>query len=127
MFLPSPDQVWPIFMGTWIVLGVGGLLFFRTTAVTAALKERIWPVFIIGTGILFVLFCWLMDGNNTPLFFLIPGVAIISALNLRRVRFCHSCNSMQYRNSFFSPQQFCQRCGHDLERPDGDLRGSENT
>jgi hypothetical protein len=117
MFAFTPGQVWPFFVGTWIVLMAASFLTFYPTSISAALKKRLWPIFIFGVGVLFVLFSWLMGAaRGSQIIFIIPAVALISALNIVSVRFCPSCNAMQRSNTFFSAPKFCQKCGHALDQ-----------
>lgn len=110
----SQQEVAPIFVGTWIVLAVLSLAIFFPRSVKAAIKRRLWPVFGIATGVLFVMFVWLMDRKTSELFLMIPVVALITFINLRSIRFCPSCNSLQRSPNFFVAPKFCQKCGHAL-------------
>jgi hypothetical protein len=115
MFAVTPEQVWPVFAGTWVVLIAASFLTFYPTSVSAALKKRLWPIFIVGVGVLFVFFSWLMGEGGTQFLIIIPAVVLISALNMVTVRFCPSCNAMQRSNTLFSTPKFCQKCGHALD------------
>jgi len=124
MVLPSPEQVQPIFIGTWVALAIVSFVVFFTAIFSGALKNRLWPIFIVGTGVLFVSFSWLADGAKPLPFFVIPIVVLITVANVRSVRFCPSCSAFQRSNRFFSAPRFCQNCGHDLQKSEHDLRGS---
>jgi hypothetical protein len=122
----SQQEVAPIFIGTWIVLAVLSSAIFFPRGVKAAIKRRLWPVFGIATGVLFVMFVWLMDRKTSELFLMIPVVALITFINLRSIRFCLFCNSLQRSPNFIVAPKFCQKCGHALDSDSADTRPRMN-
>jgi hypothetical protein len=111
----SPKDIAPIFIVTWIVLAILSFAIFFPRGVKAATKRRLWPIFGIATSVLFVMFVWLMDRKTSELFLMLPVIALIAFINLRTIRFCPSCNSLQRSPNFFSAPKFCQKCGHALD------------
>jgi hypothetical protein len=97
------------FVSTWIVLGlVSFWLFFLNK--NAAQKKRLLPILIIGTGILFAGFVFLMTGELWVMLFVIPAVILISISNLRRIKICEACGRTVYNNVWFSKMEYCSKC-----------------
>jgi hypothetical protein len=111
----SPSQVFPIFFGIWIVLGLFSAAFFFLGK-NAKLKRKVWPPFTIATAILFVGFAWAMGFPSQVFLFMIPFVGLITFLNLRSVKFCDACGKTIMNQNPISPPQFCSKCGARLER-----------
>lgn len=47
----NAEQIFPVFFGAWIVLGLFSIGFFFLNK-NAQLKRKVWPPFVIATGIL---------------------------------------------------------------------------
>ncbi|MEO8390984.1 MAG: hypothetical protein ABI893_04590 [Polaromonas sp.] len=109
------DTVFPIFVAVWVVLGLGSSAFFFLNK-DAALKRRVWPGFTVVTGVVFLFFVWLMGAGAEVLLVGVPAVVLITALNLRAVRFCDSCGKTLMNQNPFSPPRFCSKCGAELKR-----------
>ena len=109
----SPDQIFPIFFGVWVVLGLISVAFFFLGR-NASLKRKVWPPLTIATAILFVGFVWAMGFPSHVFLILIPAVAIITFLNLRSVKFCDACGRTIMNQIPFSPPRFCSKCGAKL-------------
>ena len=107
------EQVFPIFIGIWIVLGLvsGAILFLNNNA---QMKRSLWPPFVIGTGILFLVFMWLMGFSGKAFLIMLPLTGLITYLNLRTVRFCSACGKTLINQNFLSPPKFCSKCGAEL-------------
>ena len=109
----APNQVFPIFVGVWIVLGIFSSAFFFLSK-NASLKRKIWPPFTIATGVLFVAFVWAMGFPSQALLFMVPVVGLITFLNLRSAKFCDACGKTIMGRNPLAPPQFCSKCGAKL-------------
>lgn len=104
----------------WALLGLASFLFFNFNR-DAKLKKRVFPVFIVGTGVVFATFAAYVTGwRLAPLLIMLPLVGLITLINLRSTKFCAGCGRTLYRQSFFGPTKFCPHCGSDLEQPPRD-------
>lgn len=109
----SPDRIFPIFFGVWVVLGLlSGAFFFLGR--NASLKRKVFPPLAVAAAILFVGFVWAMGFPSHVLLVLIPVVVLITFLNLRSVKFCDDCGRTIINQIPFSPPQFCSKCGAKL-------------
>jgi len=111
----SPGQVFPVFIGVWVVLGLFSAGFFFLGK-NAKLKRKVWPPFVVATAVLFVGFTWATDLPADALFIVVPVVALITILNLRAVQFCNSCGATVMSQNFFSKPAFCSKCGAGLKQ-----------
>jgi hypothetical protein len=110
----TPEEIFPIFFGTWVVLGaISFAIFFLGK--NATLKRKLWPPFVIGAGILFVVFGYFMGFRGSTLYFIVPAVAVISILNLRATRFCDDCGKTIINQNFLAKPEFCSKCGAKLQ------------
>lgn len=110
----NPEEIFPIFFGTWIVLGViGGVIFF--VGKDAKLKRKLWPPFVIGTSILFIFFVYLMGFGGEVMYIMVPAVILITFLNLRSTKFCDSCGKTVINQNIISKSEFCSKCGSKLK------------
>jgi membrane protein CcdC involved in cytochrome C biogenesis len=110
------ERVFPIFFGVWVVLGIFSASFFFLNG-NAALKRKVWPPFVVGTGLLFLFFIWLM-GMQSEILFAAPFVIIITLINIKSVKFCSSCGKTIMNHNPFAPPKYCSKCGAALESPD---------
>ena len=108
------QQVFPIFIGVWILLGAGFGAFFLLNN-NAALKRTMFPPFVIGVNILFLGFIALMGFPLKVLLVMGPVVAVIAFLNLRATKFCDACGKTLMNQNPFSPAKYCSRCGAELK------------
>lgn len=106
-------DIFPIFFGTWVVLGLGSFAFFHFNK-DPTLKRKVWPVMVISTGALFLGFIWLMGFRGEVMYMAAPAVILISLLNLRATKFCDSCGRTLYNQGLFSKAGFCPKCGNKL-------------
>ncbi len=99
----------------WFLLGIGEYLFFRLNK-NAPLKRKLFPVSIISTYIILILFMWFVSDFNLHWFFLlmVPWMAFIAFLNIKKVNFCDNCGSTIYNKKIFSAEKQCSQCGEEL-------------
>ena len=109
----NPDTVFPIFIGTWIVLGIISIAVFFLGK-NAELKRKWWPPFVIGTAILFAVFVALMGFPLDTFYIMGPALILITFLNLRNTKFCNSCGKTIMNQNFFVKPEFCSKCGEKL-------------
>ena len=110
----STNQIFPIFLGICLVHCVLiFFIFFRGN--NAQLKRKLWPPFVIGGGILFVGFIYLMSFQKEVLYFMVPAVILISVINIKATKFCDSCGKTLTNQYFISEAEFCPKCGEKLE------------
>jgi len=111
---PPPEFI--AFMVLWVLLGLGSFLFFHFNR-NAALKRRVWPVFIVAIGLILGGFVYFSMGREQPLvlYFMVPAILLISFFNIRTTRFCDSCGRTLHRQPVFSRAQFCPQCGAELK------------
>jgi len=109
------------FIGTWIVLGVGGFFVFHFGK-NAAFKKKWFPRFAICAGILFIFFSCTINflgtrsiGSLRDFVFLVPAIVLIIYLGIKTTKFCDECGATLYRRNWFSPMKFCSKCGAALD------------
>lgn len=109
------------FVGTWIVLGIGGFFLFYLGR-DVAFKRRWFPRYVILGGVLFVFFSTTLSalssrslGGLGVLVLVVPAVCLISWLNIRFTKFCDKCGATVYNQNWFSPMKFCSKCGAELD------------
>lgn len=110
MFSLTPDQVWPFFFGTMVVLAIGGTFVYHSRKVGAALKKWLFIISNATAAILFIFYGWVMNGWSPFLFFGIFIVAVGAALRIAVINFCPFCNS-----AVNSRSKVCRSCGHALD------------
>ena len=106
----TPEQAWPFFIGTWILLGFAGSLFFYLKNVDAALKKRLWPIFNAVVAAAFIFFIWPTVGWTTWLLLAVFFVAVGVGIRTAAITFCPFCNG-----SVNSRSKICRNCGHALD------------
>ncbi len=111
----NPEQIFPIFFVVWVGLGLFSACFFFLNK-NAPLKRKVWPRFMILTGVLFVGFVWSMSGSAQMLFILVPAVTLITLLNLRALHFCDACGATLINQNPLSRPAFCSKCGANLKQ-----------
>ncbi len=107
------SQVFPYFIGTWVVLGLGSFALFHLNK-EVALKRKMWPVVVIGSGILFIISGWLMGFRGEAMYMMVPATILITVLNLKAAQFCDSCGKTLYNQNPFAKLAFCPKCGSKL-------------
>jgi hypothetical protein len=112
--IANPDQIFPVFLGVWVVLGLCSAGFFLSK--NAQLKRKVWPPFVVVTGILFAGFVWSMGIPSEGLIIFVPAIALITFLNLRAVQFCNSCGATTMSQNPLSKPAVCSKCGAGLKQ-----------
>ena len=118
----KPDPIapyFPVFMVSWIALGIGYWLWIYTRP--SADQKRLWhrcvaigATVIFGAFITFTLLLW---RQPFALLIFIPALVVITWLNLRFTDFCESCNRMVYNQFWWRRVRFCPHCGVSLKNP----------
>jgi len=108
------NSIFPIFFVVWVFLSIGSALFFLLNR-NAPLKRRVLPPFLISTGVIFIGFVWLSGAPPAFLLIAVPGVALISFLNIRCIKFCDACGRTIHNQNPFSPSKFCSKCGAPIQ------------
>lgn len=112
--MKAHPEITPWFIGVWIALAIVGLwVTYRDKNV--ARKKCLLPLFIVGTGVIFVLFTLLMTGDLRALGLVIPAVALITFLNLRQFKVCPTCGRTIHSGMWFAKAQYCPKCGGRLD------------
>ena len=103
-----------VFFG-WASLCVIFGLFFHFVR-SAPLKRFLFPISTFVAASLFLGFVTLMSGFRREIAIIaIPGVILISLLNIASTRFCDHCGRTLVRQPiFFSRARFCSHCGEPL-------------
>jgi hypothetical protein len=103
----------PLFFAVYVVITLSLQAFFVFSN-DAALKRRVWPVYIIGSSVLFlglaavVIHPFVICGLG-------PFAALFAFLALRRMRFCNACGATIWNRNMFMKSNFCANCGARLE------------
>jgi hypothetical protein len=109
----NADKVFPIFLGTWIVLGILSfyLFFIRNDY---EFKIKYYKYFIILVGLLFIGFVSVMGAPFQVYLMMVPAVILISFLNIKFTQFCKSCGKTIINTMPFTKIKFCPKCGKEL-------------
>ena len=105
----KPETIFPIFMSVWVVLMIVSVIVFFVGK-NSKLKRKLWAPFVIGTGLLFLGFVYLMGKGHT-LYLMVPAVAMISFLNIRSTKFCDSCGKTNINRNLLFTAEYCSKCG----------------
>jgi hypothetical protein len=112
----TPADKFNAFLPLWIAAAAGTwLLFSRGSYQT---KRKWAPPFVVVAGLLFMGFIYWEVGASRNFYFAAPVVAVITIVNVRRLRFCPNCGAFQTPNGLFTKVRYCSKCGHDLEEHD---------
>jgi hypothetical protein len=108
------------FIGTWVVLGIGGFIVFYSRR-DVAFNRKWFPRYAILAGVLFVFFSTTLTVLQSRSFsalgllvFMVPMVVLIIYLNIKFTRFCDKCGATAIDYNWFSPMKFCSKCGAEL-------------
>jgi len=111
----NSNQIFPIFFGVWVALGLSSAGFFLFSK-NAKLKRKVWPPLVVVTSVMFIGFAWVMGMPVNTFYLMLPAVALITLLNLRAARFCVSCGATIMSQNPFSKPAFCHKCGAKLDQ-----------
>jgi len=106
------SEYFPAFIATWLVLGLGGMVWLWRIK-NPATKRLFLRVFAIGTALLFALFVWLITRDSKQLIFMSVPLLLIVFFNLRLVKVCDECASISRPQGFAMPVH-CHKCGATL-------------
>lgn len=106
------DCVFPVFIGTWILLAIAGFYIFHTRR-DARSKRKWWPWWIALVSVLFIGFVAATGAPPVALAFVIPAAVLIGLLNVRNTRFCGTCG--RTITEPFTRPKYCSKCGGDLD------------
>ncbi|MCH9827845.1 MAG: hypothetical protein K0U79_08880 [Gammaproteobacteria bacterium] len=109
------EQIFPIIFTLWVLFGVGFAAFFYFNR-NAALKRRVLTPCLTAQGLLFLGFAVYLGTPKQFLLIAVPGVFLITLINIRAIRFCDACGRTLHNQSLFSPPKFCSKCGASLQR-----------
>jgi len=110
----TPETKFIVFVVTWAVLALVGYFLYRGK--TADFKRRIHPRWIGFVGFMFTLFIvWIVPSWLT-LAIIVPAVFLMYFLQLKLIKFCDSCGKTLTNSNWFTPMQFCQKCGANLNK-----------
>jgi len=109
----DPEQIFPIFFGVWVVLGIGSFYLFYISR-DVERKKRLFKPFLFAAGTLFLGFVWAMGFPAPMLLFFAPVVFLIMYLNSRMIHFCDACGQTIMQQMPFSPPRHCSSCGAEL-------------
>ena len=109
----NSNEIFPIFFGIWVILGIISFFVFYLSK-NSKLKKKLWSPFIIGTGILFAGFIYLMGFPNEIFYIAAPAIILILVLNIRSAQFCNECGKTIMSQNPFAKVEFCSKCGSKL-------------
>lgn len=109
-----PDEtISMILIAIWFFLGLIGFCIFSVVK-SAALKRKLWALFVIVVGVLFVAYSYYISADAFVLYVVSLFVILISILNIKLTKFCDSCGKMVISQAFFARPKYCSKCGQDL-------------
>jgi predicted RNA-binding Zn-ribbon protein involved in translation (DUF1610 family) len=103
-------EVTPWFIGIWIALAIVGI-WVTYLDKNVPRKKRLIPVFIVGAGVIFVVFTLLMTGDWRAMALVVPVVALITFLNLHQFKVCSTCGRTIHSGMWFARAEYCPKCG----------------
>lgn len=110
----NADKVFPIFFGTWIILGILSFyLFFIKN--DYQFKIKYYRFFVVLAGMIFIGFVAAMGAPKRIYIILIPAVALTMFLNIKFTRFCKTCGKTIINQIPFTSISFCPKCGSRLQ------------
>jgi uncharacterized protein (DUF983 family) len=112
----TAEKRFALFFAVWAVLAIGSALFYWRAPLPS---KRLWhPRIVIGSGFVFATFVAMLLPAWPALLITLPGVALITYLNIRFTTFCPACGTMQFNRNWFAKMEFCQSCGASLREGD---------
>ena len=110
--MENSKEIFGIFFGTWVVLGIVSWVFF-TFYKNISVKRKILPPWLIFIGVLFIFFIYLMGAPVQAYWIVVPAIIVITALNMYVIRFCDSCGKV-FNKFPFQGIKYCAKCGAEL-------------
>ena len=106
-----PAQL-PFFFIGWAVLMGGGMLWLYCIR-EPSFKRMVLRLFSVTAAAGMLLFVWLGSGSVKPLAVALPGVVLVTVLNLMWTKVCDSCAAISRAQGFSAPKH-CHKCGAEL-------------
>lgn len=100
-------------LALWMAAAVVSLAYFRFSR-NAAAKRRLWPLSVAASAAMLVGLGWVLGFGVAVVAIVAVVVAATSYLNLRAVRFCHSCGATVRSKGLGARPPFCSSCGAQL-------------
>jgi hypothetical protein len=104
------EDAFRYFAVVWGLIGAASLLYLGVSR-NAAQKRAMFPWIMGGSGLLFALLAVWHMGDTSAAVLVVPGVLLITWLNIRNTHFCVSCGRTVYHYWPFSRMSYCSRCG----------------
>ncbi|PLY05989.1 MAG: hypothetical protein C0625_11720 [Arcobacter sp.] len=98
-----------IFLAIWAVLGFTSFFVFFLNE-NAKLKKRFWLPFVILVAVVFIGFGYLVGYDGKELFFIVPGVGLVSFFCIRSIKFCDTCGKTNMSPNLVLPPKTCLSC-----------------
>jgi len=105
-------NMFSLFLGIWLgMIALGWMLFYRD-GLDAQARNRLWPWWIGGAGVIFVAFLCAMETYRPATWLIAAGISVFAASMIRRIRFCEKCGSLETAQGFLDTPDICSQCGH---------------
>jgi|GEM_PF-2752934 len=91
------------------VIGTAAHLYFYEAS-NAALKRKLWPVYIVFASLMLIGLAWVVLGIDWKLAIPIVSVGFIAITNLRSVIFCDPCGALVRSKTIVDRPEMCARC-----------------
>jgi hypothetical protein len=98
------------FLLTWLILGGLDIYVFFINR-NAAFKRTMLPWFAVLSGLVCLFFMFMSGFPGRLIFLFIVAFALISYINIRRIRFCDACGKMLFNYFGLDPPTECSKCG----------------
>lgn len=114
--MPFSDTGLTLLIALYVGFGLLGLLFYFGR--DADTKRRLWPLYNVAVGLLFLGIVWRAQTPPAFLAFIAAFVGFGVWRTLRSTRFCDGCGRMYQRGSSDGEPAFCSKCGARLTGQD---------
>jgi hypothetical protein len=111
LMFADAQEVFPIFFGTWVALGILGSYLFIIRN-DYEFKVKYFKYFVILVGVLFIGFAAAMAPPPEVFLVMVPLVILFTIVNIKCTRFCRNCGKTI--NAFYFAA-FCPKCGKKLK------------
>jgi hypothetical protein len=102
----------PAFFIIWIALGAGGMLWISRMTDPAARRLALRGLTLFA-AVLLASFVWLISRSTQQMLFLVPLLALLAYFNLKLVKVCDVCASINRPQGLAAPV-YCHKCGAKL-------------